>query len=70
MTTEEDIAMKEIEIKKLTEKRWYELASQRRRLYVEREKREAEGKPFEAEVKHSIDKGYLNLLDCILKLSK
>jgi hypothetical protein len=69
MSPEYEITSKEQKVKDLSDPRWYWLISQRRE-FVEQEKINAAGKPFEQEVKQSIDRGYINLLDCVLKISK
>lgn len=65
----DEINEKETMIAQLPDPRWDFLVRARRR-YVDIEKQNAEGKPFTAEVRWSIDEGYLNLLDCILSIAE
>lgn len=69
MTLTDKIARKESSIKALPDQRWYRLITSRR-PFVEKEKEQATGKPFEDDLRTIIDQGYLNLLDCILKIAR
>lgn len=69
MGLRENIAKREEQIKNLSDPRWYDLAMACRQ-HVELEKKRAGGKPHEVAVCETINQGYLNMLDCILKVSK
>jgi hypothetical protein len=66
MSVADDIVAKESAIEALRDHRWYRLAKSRK-TFVEREKENAAGKPYEADLKAVIEQGYLSLLDCILE---
>jgi hypothetical protein len=69
MGLHEDIAAKEQQVKHLTDPKWHDLAMARRH-FVDIEKTSAKGKDHAKAVSESIDQGYLNMLDCILKIQR
>jgi len=75
MSTQDDIAQKEAQVKDLPDQRWYQLARQRY-AFVQEEKARAKSstdpvtKKYADDICAVIDQGYSNLLDCILDVSK